>query len=469
MSAPTNPFQYEAASKLAPKEVLQYYVEDHNHSRFIRSKRNILLVGDRGSGKSMALRYHSLPIQVLKSEEDHEEPDLSLVCIHVPCNTPLMHKRDYDLIEPSFLSSVLGEHFLVVSILIAACKTFLETKIGLEYDEAARVRERLELLWSADLTKGDCIWNAIDLWCQSQLRDAQRAMNSSDECDYRDAISFVSGIVPFFESLRRTTPFRDTHFSVMLDDVQDLNQAQIEVANSWLAYRDNSQFSFKVASTKTGGVRLKTSSGGQIIDGHDFTRIDMEGDYQNRQSDFGKLANDIVAKRLVLSGVEGDPEKFFPVHEDFKAALEEANVAARKDAHEKYGHNNPKAVSDYVYKYGRVYFFRNRAARANTPAIAYTGFEMLVHLSTGIIRNLLEPCFWMYDKHLSARSNDQVCEFIRPTLQSDVILDLSQKKWDQIKTLDRAGVCVEKEAKALNLLLNHLAGLFRERLDKHES
>jgi len=469
MSAPRNPFQYEAASKLNAADVCQYYVENHNHTRFIRSKRNILLVGDRGSGKSMALRYHSLPIQTLKSKIDDEELDLSLVCIHVPCNTPLMHRREYDLLESASLVSVLGEHFLVVSILIATCKTFLEASITLKPGELKRVQERLELLWGADLSMEDCVWDAIDIWCQSQLREAQRAMNRSAEFDYRDAMSFVSGVVPFFEALRKTRAFQHTHFSIMLDDVQDLTQSQTEVANSWLAYRDNSLFSFKIARTKTGGVRLRTSSGGQVIEGHDFTRIDMEGDYQNKQSDFGKLAREIVSRRLDTSDVVSNPEDFFPVHDDFLVALEEAGEAVKAEAIEKYGIDNQKAVNDHVYKYRRVHFFRNRPAKANTPTIAYTGFDTLVELSTGIIRNLLEPCYWMYDKFLSDHPDGQVCESISPTLQSEVILELSQKKWDQIRSLPLSGTCSENEAIALGKLLEHLAVLFRERLEKHES
>ena len=464
-----NPFQYEAASKLTPEDVVQYYVADHNYTRFICSKRNILLVGDRGSGKSMALRYHSLPIQALKNRDEENKSDLSFVCIHVPCNAPLMHKRDIDLVDGGFHVATLGEHFLVVSILVAMCQAFDEAGICLEEQDSRAVKDRLQLLWDADLdieASAD-IWDAIVMWCQIQLKNAQRALNGLDECCYRDTLSFVSGVVPFMESLRRTGLFSDTHFSIMLDDVQDLSKAQIEVANSWLAYRDNSLFSFKVACTKSEGVRLKTASGGQIIEGHDFTRIDMEGEYQNKQSKFGKLAREIISRRLGLAGCHTDPERFFPVNDVFSRDLECATEKARKDGTAK--GLKGKALSDHVYKYGRACYFRQRSGKANTPRSAYTGLETLVQLSTGIIRNLLEPCYWMYDRSISEQGHDEARASIRPNIQSDVILELSRRKWKQIAELPMTGLCSEEEAKALGQLLDGLAGLFRERLEKHES
>ena len=47
-----NPFQYEAANGLSNEEIAAYYIDDFNYSRFIQSKRNVFIVGERGSGSS---------------------------------------------------------------------------------------------------------------------------------------------------------------------------------------------------------------------------------------------------------------------------------------------------------------------------------------------------------------------------------------------------------------------------------
>ena len=39
-----NPFEYDAALNLPEDMILAIYVEDHNYTRFIRSKRNVFYV-----------------------------------------------------------------------------------------------------------------------------------------------------------------------------------------------------------------------------------------------------------------------------------------------------------------------------------------------------------------------------------------------------------------------------------------
>ena len=65
-----NPFQYEAANNLSEEMIAAFYVEDFNFSRVIQSKRNILLVGERGSGKTMTLLYNSLRVQLAKHAKE---------------------------------------------------------------------------------------------------------------------------------------------------------------------------------------------------------------------------------------------------------------------------------------------------------------------------------------------------------------------------------------------------------------
>ena len=90
-----NPFEYETANKLSEDKICDFYIEDYNYSRFIRSKKNIFLVGARGTGKTMTLLFNSLPLQIYKANKNNENIDLSFICIHIPCNTTLIHKKEY--------------------------------------------------------------------------------------------------------------------------------------------------------------------------------------------------------------------------------------------------------------------------------------------------------------------------------------------------------------------------------------
>ena len=89
-----NPFEYEAANNLRPEDIIDYYIEDFNFSRFIQSTKNIFLIGERGSGKTMSLLYNSFPIQYAIGKKK-SRVSFEKIGIHIPCNTPLFMKKEY--------------------------------------------------------------------------------------------------------------------------------------------------------------------------------------------------------------------------------------------------------------------------------------------------------------------------------------------------------------------------------------
>lgn len=116
-----------------------------------------------------------------------------------------------------------------------------------------------------------------------------------------------------------------------------------------------------------------------------------------------------------------------------KRQLEESRSEVRKEAVERFGAANSKAINDYVYKQARAHYFRSRSPRANRPL--YSGFETLVFLSTGVIRNLLEPCFWMFDRVVSGMEGEPIDTIsnIPFRVQSNVIQERSERWWTWLR------------------------------------
>lgn len=98
----------------------------------------------------------------------------------------------------------------------------------------------------------------------------------------------------------------------MIDDAHDMNEYQIRTLNSWIAYRDHSIFSFKIAIARIAELDRQTSSGGSILEGHDYLTIEMGKDLYNKDSDFYKFAKDIIETRLSRIGINIPAETFFP-------------------------------------------------------------------------------------------------------------------------------------------------------------
>lgn len=467
-----NPFDHDAANNLSDEEIIDYYIEDYNFSRFIRSTKNVFLIGERGSGKTMTLLYNSFKIQHKIALND-DNISYKWIGIHIPCNTPLFHKREYLLIEDEYKKSIICEHYLVLSILYAIANTLstaneLVDQIDSSSDE---LYTTIEYIWDIQLERSsNNFFEAVKKFVNKEIIRTQKEINSrNSDSFYDNALSFSSTVLPFLLSLTQIACLKDAHYMLMIDDAHDMNEYQIKTLNSWIAYRDHSLFSFKVATIKVGRPARVTSTGGSILEGHDFITVDMEQAYQNEKTSFYHLSKLIVERRLEKAGINVAATEFFPVNKDFEKQLEKYRQIAQEQAQEKYG-DNAKAISDYIYKYQRALYFRDRKAQANHPP--YSGFRMIVAVSTGIIRNMLDPCYWMYESAFSEQRNKNNDEgiisvkSISPAIQNDTICKRSKDFWAQLEQGLENIVpnCTQKESKQVYNLLEQLIVLFSKRI-----
>lgn len=469
MASNPNPFQFGAANDFSPEKVLEYYVEDFNYSRFINSKRNIFILGERGSGKTMALLYHKLDTQRCKAEQDGERCSLDQIGVYIPCNNPLIHRTEHELLSP-FKAEVLSEH--VLALLVAhevarALDKHADLVGHISRETLDDMGDDMESAIGRALPGGRSFFRQVLVFARNEILETQRAINKADSgAFYGQALSFSTLLMPFFETLRRIEALSQSHFLLMVDDAHDLNQHQIRVLNTWIAYRDHSLFSFKVATVKVDRPPSITTTGGSILEGHDFTVVDMEKPIHNEQSDFGRLASRIVKRRLERIGCNKTPDQFFPLHEVVASGLEEAKKEARSEAVKKFPDGTGTQINDYVYKYHRAIYFR-RDKKANLPV--YSGFKTITYLSTGVVRNLLEPCFSMYDKAMSVdteNGGEAAPDVINPTIQNEIIVRQSGKAWELLRDgLDKVVVgCSDDDATKLKRLFEQIAHLFRTRL-----
>jgi hypothetical protein len=469
-----NPFKSERANALSDEEILNFYIEDNTYARFIRSKRNIFLVGERGCGKTMALRYNSFGVLCKKAKQEGQDIGFSTIGIHIS-GSPILHKQEYLLLNDDFRRSITCEHFLVLSIMYeiahSLCNvTDIEENVKQESD---RLFQDFEYILGFELRRDYDFFTAVRNFTLHEAKLTQNKINGYDSDEfYENTMSFSSTIIPFIEIIKSISIFNNSHFLLMIDDAQTMNEYQIKTLNSWIAYRDHANFSFKVATTKVDRPKFITSTGGTILEGHDFTSIDMEKPFQNPDSDFYMLAKKIIKKRLELIGLNDiEAEYFFPENPEFTKDIKECGEAVRKEAEFKYPNGTAKQINDHIYKYARAKYYRDRLeekkGKANMPP--YSGFKMIVAVSTGIIRNLLEPCFFMFDLAFSNRNID--IKEISYAIQNQIIIEKSKELWKDIEDgLDRnVENCSSEQAKQIRQLFNHLMILFRNRLKTHKS
>lgn len=467
-----NPFEYDQASLIPKEDVAHYYIDDYNHGRLLRSRRNVFLVGERGSGKTMALLYNSLPIQRLLPARTKSEVDLEYVGVLVPANTPLVHRLEYTLLD-EYPGSVLSEHFLALSIMYHVSETLRLESDRVTDKEANALGKEVEFYFDTDLNQGPDVFDAICQFAQRESVKAQRLMNSpSEETLYSKCMSFHTAVIPLLRAVRKVAAFSDTHFMVMIDDAHDFNAYQARALNSWIAYRDRSLFSLKVATTRVGRPDRATASGGAILEGHDYVTIDMEYPLHSGRSEFGRFAEKVVGRRLERVGITCHPNEFLPVHERLRDDLEEAAETVRRRAEGQFDGATRKMINDYVYKQRWAEYMRQRGPQANRPM--YSGFSTLVYLSTGIVRNLLEPCWWMWDAAKWELGEDgkrrRPVRVIPAGIQATKIKERSDVAWKRVAGLANSiDGCSREEGVRVANLFEQLARLFLKRLASHAS
>ena len=469
---PENPFEYGEAHLIPSDRIAQYYIDDHNHGRLLRSRRNIFLIGERGSGKTMALLYNTLGVQRVVAAGEDSDFDLSRIGVLVPANTPLTHRREFELLD-RFPASVVSEHFLALSIVYHLADALRPLHNLVSADESASLRAEMNMYLDAPLPTHTDVFDAICQMAQRESIEAQKQLNDPHkEWLYPTSLSFVTIVIPLMRAIKKASAFRGSHFMLMLDDFHNLNEHQVLAVNSWMAYRDRTLFSLKVASARVDRPPLTTTTGGAILEGHDFVTIDLEHPLHSGTSEFGKFAAKVVGRRLERFGVKRSPEEFFPVHERLLKELGEAAERARARAETLFGNNESKKIADYVFKQRWAEYMRQRSPKANLPQ--YSGFATIVFLSTGVIRNLLEPCWWMWDAAVSALPDDErgskAIEMISPGIQARKIKERSDAAWRRLDELASSiDGCARDEEGRIRRMFEELAAFFVERLMKHAS
>lgn len=464
-----NPFDFDGAKNLPPNLLLKWFIDDFNYARFLKSTRNVLLKGHRGCGKSMTLLYYSLPLEIKKSETSDDKDFIDNIGIYISCSTPLSRRVDHDYFENNKFSQAISEHYLVLAIAVAIAEHCESLVPLLKTQDFETLSSELYFVFDDEIPQDNLIFKTLKKILNKELRNTQEKFFLFEEkSEFSFARTFYTLILPILSALRAIPLLESTHFSLMIDDAQDLNEDQRLLLNSWLSYRDHSIFSFKVALATLEDFDRRTATGGSIIEGHDFIAVDLEQPFQNENSKFGQLARHIIERRLLNVGISASPDTFFKESPEFRRGLDDCESKTKEDYLKQNPDATPKQVADHVYKQARALYFRSRSPKANRPV--YSGLDTLIHLSSGVIRNLLLPCYWMYDDVLSSQGQGVVNE-IPPSVQSDVIVRESEKLWIRIRDgLDKEmDDCSREQAVQIANLIEALGDYFRDRLLNHAS
>lgn len=456
-----NPFVYDRPDTIEIKDFIDFYIKDNIYTRFLESTRNIFLIGVRGSGKTSTLRYYSFNVRMQDPEVKNK---FEIIGIHIPCNHPLLGKREYLLYENIDKQSIVVEHFLCINIINKICETLNKDIESLKLNDELEkeISDNLEFIFDVELPNGRNILERIKMFFSKEAIQSQKRINNDDFGSFIDfSFSFNNTVIPILEQFKTIPVLSNCHFSLFFDDTQDLGDLHKKIINSWISYRDNKLFSFKVATSEI-KPSLITLNGGVILEGHDFIKIDLTKRIFHKDSEFSLFAKDVISKRLEKANIFIDVDEFLPTDSSFKEGLTDGREKARSQALLKFPTPTGTQIADYVAKYGRAIYFKERSSKANKPN--YSGFETIVDVSTGVIRNLLNPIYYMYEKETSI--NGLNINTISPRIQKEVLISNSDNFWEKMKSIDtEIENCSDNQKQAINNFFNQYMIYLKKRLN----
>lgn len=472
-----NPFQITTPEDLSAEEMVKLFVDVFSDFQKVIDPGHVFLMGPRGVGKSMMFRYLQPDCQSLKNNCGVTK--LPFWGIYVPLKNTNFSMTELKRLEDRHASELLNEHILVTFFSVKIFESLLAMKQGLDQ---IGVKELMDFYNDTFL---DFLWSIPEeekrIGDNCTVEDILRKMMNIMEKRYKNAmnytkkLAFTIEIIPFedelFDYLDFLLPLLDgmseiiNHGTIylLIDDAQCLSHTQTHILNSWVSTRTSRRVSLKI-STQYNYKSFYTVQGSTIDSPHDFSLIDMASIYTGtNKSKYRNRIEEIVNKRLKLYGIETNAMEFFETDSAQEEKIKEYAEKYRLefDAGNGKGHNR----SDDAIRYARPDFIKSLAGTSkNSSTYSYSGFEQLVHLSSGVVRYFLEPAHLMYAKEMT-NGNDNILK-ISSSIQNEIVREEANKflfnELDRIKIGKHENAIPSSDIDMLTNLIKGLGGLFRE-------
>ena len=473
-----NPFAVFTPEGLTAERVVAIFSTEMPGLGNIENAGHAFVIGTRGSGKSILFRYLEPDCQRLVTKKElHDLPFLSLYVSFRETQAQISELARFD---DNHGEVFFNEHLLVLAIGAQVVLRLLRNN-DVANDKltptARELHDELAALLGSD-GAGD----------EATVGQALKAMALQLQAAYRRAIQYVrkhgfmSGtltytgelygfddlLLPLIDFLRAALRIHDASpILLLLDDADSLTETQTRIINSWVARRLSSRCSLKIAAQITAYKTMVTVYNTRIEAPHDYQEINLSDARASEKAYKSRLAG-IVQRRLLTADIVMSAEKYFP--EDNRQRLAIEREERRLRAEHEAGRGRGYRPRDDSYRYARPnYIARLGGDRKSRNTYSYSGFDQLVHISSGVTRFFLEAAADMFAEALARapRGNKNVGT-IDPSIQNQVVREhASRQMIVDLKDLERDVERLKgnpQQAVQLSNLIKGLGSLFESAL-----
>lgn len=475
-----NPFQITTPEDMSAKDAVDLFVDVFTDFPVIINPGHAFLMGPRGVGKSMMFRYLESDCQCIARNCTFSE--LPFLGIYIPLkNAGFVKITELKRLEDRHAGEIFNEHLMVSHMSEEVFGNLLKNSHAIESINAESLmtfynETLLPLLYPYNL---GVTLSAGKYPCQDILKNVKSLMRNAytTAVNYAKGLSFTTELpvyegplfdyqdflVPLLSGLTDVKGFSKGTIYLLIDDAHFLSKTQTLILNSWIATRTSRKISLKVSS-QYNYKNYYTVTGATIDSPHDYSDIDMTTVYTSARGKYRDRIRCIINSRLRLAGIDTEAQEFFPYDAEQEAAINKIaeEYKAKYDAGEGRGYYR----SDDAVRYARPDFIKSLAGpRKSSSTYSYSGFNQLVHLSSGIVRHFLESAYKMYSIEVADR-NVPTISAISPSVQNEVSRSEANRfLFSELEKYEKEGLenAVPKEKiECLSNLIQGLGGLFRQ-------
>lgn len=421
-----NPFAVVSPEELSADEADQLFVEMHSDYPEITREGNTLITGARGCGKSMLIRC-SLP-DVLMLRKNLKFSDLPYLAVNVSIKKTSLNLQELHRLDKQHVPYLINEHFMALHV---AMHTFLMlSHINFSPDECSpdEYKQFFENTYSRLLKVSGCN-QCVDVDYSSANRFFESLYDhlflqscefisylvglfNDKNADYTYSLpllSYTRFLVPVLKKMMNLPGFPNGRpILIFIDDADNLSEIQTEILNSWLASRTQPTISLKV-SAQIGLYKTYVTSTGVLVESpHDYQEINISTLYTTSSSGtYYEKAIQILFKRLQLCGymqdinpnnvgeVTAELVEFFPYYlKQQEGIAREADIIKERYEADGRGYR----MNDDIRRYSTPNYIRRLGGLSKSRnTYRYAGLDNIIHISSGIIRYLLDCTAKMFD------------------------------------------------------------------------
>ena len=435
-----NPFSVFTPEGLSAERVVAIFSTEMPGLGNIENAGHAFVIGTRGSGKSILFRYLEPDCQRLVTNKSLVElPYLSLYVSFRETQAQISELARFD---DKHGEVFFNEHLLVLAIGAQVILRLLNNNpmehTTLPSDAIQHYNELSGLLSSEQLSVSVTVEEALRIiaaYLQASYRQAIQYIKKhgfmSEPLVYNgDLFGFDDLLLPIIDFIRAAFQIdKKKPILLLLDDADSLTETQTRIINSWVARRLSTRCSLKIATQITAYKTMVTVYNSRIESPHDYQEINLS-DATSKASEnaYRSRIAGIVHRRLNTVDIIKSADKYFPEDHRQKIAIEreERRLMTEWQA----GQGRGYRARDDAYRYARPNYITNLGGdRKSRSTYSYSGFDQLVHISSGVTRFFLEAAADMYSKSVSlAPAGNKSIDQIAPNVQNEVVREHANRQ-----------------------------------------